>query len=140
MYNLSEWMIVQVAAFVVAANIIFLHESLTKLDTNLKMVGVCALVNITISLLFLRKYESVVFNEFNNKKRGIALAIFLVVYFSLVYIYQRNMVFWIYEGFFLLAVQVNYAYSVGGKGGMSIALLFTIIFSRVPFVYYRYYL
>jgi len=68
------------------------------------------------------------------------LCFFLLIYFSLVYVFQRNLVFWIYEGFLLLAMQINYAYSLGGKGGMSITLLLTIIFTRVPFVYYRYYL
>jgi hypothetical protein len=106
----------------------------------LKYLAFCALANIVLSLLFLRKYESVIFNEFNNKKKGILLCFFLSAYFALVYLFHNNLVFWIYEGFILLAIQIYYSYSVGGKGGMSIALLLTIVFSRLPFVYYRYYL
>lgn len=139
-YNLSEWMIVQVAAFVVSMSIIFLSECLQKLDTNLKSVAICALVNIALSLFFLRKYENVIFNEFNNRNKIIQLLLFLVVYFTLVIVFKRNLVFWIYEGFILFAVQINYSYSLGGKGGMRLALVLTIIFTRLPFIYYRYYL
>jgi hypothetical protein len=97
-------------------------------------------LNIALSLFFLRKYENVIFNEFNNIHKNIQLLLFLVVYFSLVYIFNRNLVFWIYEGFILFALQINYSYSLGGKGGITLALVLTIIFTRLPFIYYRYYL
>lgn len=84
-YNLSEWMIVQVAAFVFATSIILLGQTIKKLDTNLKYVGLCALINIGLSLFFLRKYESVVFNQFNNRNKIIKLVFFLVIYFGLVF-------------------------------------------------------
>ncbi len=139
-YNLSEWMIVQIAAFVVSTSIVLLAQTVNTLDTNLKYVGLCALVNIALSLFFLRKYESVVFIQFNNRNKMIKLAIFLAIYFALVIFWQKNLVFWIYQGFVLLAMQINYSYSVGGKGGMDISLVLTIVFTRVPFIYFRYYL
>jgi hypothetical protein len=39
----------------------------------------------------------------------------------------------------LLALQINYAYSVGGRGGMAITLVITILVTRIPFIFYRFY-
>lgn len=61
-YNISEWMIVQVAAFLVGTSFILLGESFSKLDTNMKWVAVCCFMNVGSTLLFLRNYEDVVFN------------------------------------------------------------------------------
>lgn len=64
---------------------------------------------------------------------------YLLLYFVLVGVFYQNLVFWIYETFFLLAIQMSYSYSVGGRGGMAIKLVLTIIITRIPFVFYRYY-
>lgn len=34
---------------------------------------------------------------------------------------------------------MSYSYSIGGKGGMPIKLVVTIVITRVPFIYYRFY-
>ena len=138
-YNISEWMIVQVVAFVVAANVILLYVSFGKLDTGLGRVAICAVVNIATSLFFLRNYESVVLNEFNSKKKALLLGLYLIIYFALVYQFESSLIFWIYESFVLLALQINYAYSVGGRGGMAITLVITILVTRIPFIFYRFY-
>jgi hypothetical protein len=137
-YNLSEWMIVQVAAFILTTNFILFSEGLVRLDTNLWVVAVCALFNIALSLFFLRNYEDVVWNEFKYKAKAVFLIIYLIIYFTLVFLYWKSQIFWIYETFILFATQISYAYSKGGKGGMAIKLVLTIIFTRVPFIYYRY--
>jgi hypothetical protein len=95
-YNISEWMIMQVVAFVVGANIILLYVSFGKLDTSLSRMAICALINIGTSLFFLRNYENVVLNEFNSKKKGIILTLFLILYFTLVYYFEGSLIFWIY--------------------------------------------
>lgn len=64
---------------------------------------------------------------------------YLSIYFVLVYIFYHNLVFWIYEAFLLLAVQMSYSYSMGGRGGMAIKLVVTIVITRIPFVFYRFY-
>jgi hypothetical protein len=67
------------------------------------------------------------------------LLAYLSIYFVLVYIFYMNLVFWIYEAFFLLAVQMSYSYSMGGRGGMAIKLVITIVITRIPFIFYRFY-
>jgi hypothetical protein len=137
-YNLSEWMIVQVAAYVLATSFILLGVGLVRLDTRMWLVAVCAFVNVGLSLFFLRNYEDVVWNEFNTRSRVVLLVLFLGVYFALVGFYWTSQLFWIYEGFILFAVQISYAYSKGGRGGMAVKLVLTILVTRIPFSYYRF--
>ncbi len=105
----------------------------------MSLVAFCSVSNIIMTMLFLRNYEDVVFNEFNNKKKALFLIGYLLIYFVLVFFFSKNLVFWINEVFFLMAVQMSYSYAVGGRGGMAIKLVLTIIVTRIPFVYYRFY-
>lgn len=132
-------MIVQVAAFIVVSNFIIFGSAFSKLDTNMNIVAFCSFINVSLTMFFLRNYEDVLFNEFNNKTKVTILVGYLLVYFLLVGFFYKNLVFWIYETFLLLAVQISYSYSVGGRGGMAIKLVLTIIITRIPFVFYRYY-
>jgi hypothetical protein len=82
----------------------------------MSLVAFCSVSNIIMTMLFLRNYEDVVFNEFNNKKKALFLIGYLLIYFVLVYFFSKNLVFWINEVFFLMAVQMSYSYAVGGEG------------------------
>ena len=131
-------MIVQVAAYIFITNIILLGVGFARLDTRMWLVTLCAFANIGLSLFFLRNYEDVVWNEFNTRKRVLLLTFFLGIYFALVGFYWTSQLFWIYEGFILFATQVSYAYSKGGRGGMPVKLVLTILVTRLPFSYYRF--
>jgi hypothetical protein len=37
-----------------------------------------------------------------------------------------------------MALQINYSYSMGGRGGLSVTLVCTLIFMRAPYFYYRF--
>ena len=89
-------MIVQVVAFILATNMILFGEGFIRLDTNLWIISLCALINIALSLFFLRNYEDVVWNSFNSWKNAAILFAFLLVYFILVNNYWKSEVFWIY--------------------------------------------
>jgi hypothetical protein len=88
-------MMLQVAAFVIVANIVLIVVSLNKLDTDLWIVAVCALLNISMDFFFLRNYEDVIVNSFfvrnadqlirTNWARIIVTIILLHFYFSAVY-------------------------------------------------------
>jgi len=144
--RISDLMILQVAAFVVVANVILLVTSLNKLDTNLWIVATCALFNISLNFFFLRNYEDVIVNSFfvrnadhlvrTNWIRIVTSFGLLSAYFLVVYYWYLSPLLWIYESFCLLALQINYSYTAGGKGGISLLIAATIIFTRFPFFYF----
>lgn len=37
-----------------------------------------------------------------------------------------------------MALQINYSYSTGGRGGLSLVLVLTLHFMRIPYFYYRF--
>jgi len=99
-------MILQVAAFVVVANVILLVTSLNKLDTNLWIVAACALLNISLNFFFLRNYEDVIVNSFfvrnadhlvrTNWIRIVTSFCLLLAYFIVVYYWYLSPLLWIY--------------------------------------------
>jgi len=99
-------MIIQISIFVLAANAYLFIVAMSKLDTNMWMVAVCACVNVLVTFLFLRNYEEVIINSFrifgrqrneqdnrNNYNhaigilRRIGLFVFIVTYFIIFYNY-----------------------------------------------------
>jgi transmembrane E3 ubiquitin-protein ligase len=52
--------------------------------------------------------------------------------------FEESLTFWILESFCLLALQINYSYSMGGRGGLSVVLVATLVFMRFPHFYYLF--
>ena len=137
-YNISEWMILQAFCFVIVASWLFLRVSLEKIDTKLRLVGLCAFVNVALAFFFLRNYEEVL-KSFKETYHKIFAGIGVLTYFVLCYYFENFITFWIFEAFLLLILQISYSYLKGGKGGLSLNLIITIAFMRIPFFYYKFY-
>jgi len=54
------------------------------------------------------------------------------------YFFEESLTFWIFESFCLMALQINYSYSMGGRGGLSVPLVFTLLVMRIPYFLYRF--
>jgi hypothetical protein len=119
-YSICEWTILQAAGFVLAANGQLFLEGLRLIDTRLWIVAATALVNIVLAFFFLRNYEEVVLNSFNTRVRVFIAVTALSIYLYLAGYFGQNLVFWLYESFLLLGMQIHYSYWAGGKGGISL--------------------
>ena len=131
-------MILQAFAFVLVTSWLFISVSLEKIDTKLKYVALCAFINICLSFFFLRNYEEVL-KSFQGNYQRIAAIIFFFVYLYLCFKFEESLIFWILESYCLLALQINYSYSKGGRGGLSVTLVANLFIMRIPYFYYRFF-
>lgn len=133
MYNISEWLILQQFAFILSASAYYMIVSLKQYDTPLKYLFAIGLIQIVLSLFFLRNYEGVM-KSFTLKNKLLLLSafVFLGAYLYLIWHYYNYVRFWVFEGALLLGVQIVHSFRNGGRGGIEKMLLAIIFVTRFP--------